>query len=270
MPPRTSDRALRADCANCFGLCCVVPAFAASVDFAIDKPAGQPCVHLADDHRCAIHAALRPQGFRGCTVYDCFGAGQHVSQVTFAGRDWRDDSRVATSMFAVFPVVRQLHELLWYLTEAAALPAAIDLHPDLRTAIEATERLADGPAPALAAFDVEAYRATVNVLLVQASELARAGAPGRDGRGADLIGAKLRDADLTNANLRGAYLIGADLRGADLTRADVTGADLRDADLRGADLGQTLFLLQSQLDSARGDPTTVLPAARAYPGHWPH
>ena len=34
---------LRADCTRCFALCCVAPAFAASADFAIDKPAGQPC-----------------------------------------------------------------------------------------------------------------------------------------------------------------------------------------------------------------------------------
>ena len=68
---------LRADCARCFGLCCVAPAFAASADFAIDKPAGQACPHLAGDFRCGIHDELRPRGFPGCTVYDCFGAGAH-------------------------------------------------------------------------------------------------------------------------------------------------------------------------------------------------
>ncbi|HEY6597232.1 MAG TPA: pentapeptide repeat-containing protein, partial [Asanoa sp.] len=34
---------LRADCTRCVGLCCVAPAFSASADFAIDKPAGRPC-----------------------------------------------------------------------------------------------------------------------------------------------------------------------------------------------------------------------------------
>jgi hypothetical protein len=52
---------LRADCEQCFGLCCVVPAFAASADFAIDKDAGQPCPHLSEDFRCGIHAQLRQQ-----------------------------------------------------------------------------------------------------------------------------------------------------------------------------------------------------------------
>ena len=68
-------RALRADCERCFGLCCVAPAFSASADFAIDKPAGHPCPHLRPDFRCGIHTDLRGRGFRGCAVYDCFGAG---------------------------------------------------------------------------------------------------------------------------------------------------------------------------------------------------
>ncbi|PWR10644.1 oxetanocin A resistance protein, partial [Micromonospora acroterricola] len=50
--------------------------------------------------------------------------------------------------------------------------------------------------------------------------------------------------------------------------ADVTGADLRGADLRGADLRATLFLHQAQLDAARGDARTALPAALIRPAHW--
>ena len=80
---------LRADCARCFALCCVAPTFAVSVDFAINKKAGKPCPKLHSDFRCSIHTQLRQQGFRGCAVYDCFGAGQKVSLVTFAGLDWQ-------------------------------------------------------------------------------------------------------------------------------------------------------------------------------------
>jgi uncharacterized protein YjbI with pentapeptide repeats len=68
--------------------------------------------------------------------------------------------------------------------------------------------------------------------------------------------------------LRGALLIGADLRGADLHTADLLGADLRGADLSGADLTGSLFLLQSQVDTARGDAATHLPAGRIRPPHW--
>jgi uncharacterized protein YjbI with pentapeptide repeats len=298
--PRPGQVELRADCGRCFGLCCVAPAFAASVDFAIDKPAGQPCPNLRPDFGCGIHDELRPLGFRGCSVYDCFGAGQQVAQVTFGGRDWRQAPHTAGQMFAVFAVMRQLHELLWYLTEALALPAAQPLYGQLREALAAIEHLTRGSPADLLDLDLAARRGPVGDLLRQASELTRAaflnqatpagttrrtradgkapaggkaGSGGRDRRGADLTGADLTGArlagsDLSGASLRGAYLIAADLHGADLRATDLLGADLRDAELADADLTGAIFLTQSQLDAARGGAATRLPAAFTRPVHW--
>ena len=243
---------LAADCSRCAGLCCVAPAFARSADFAIDKPAGRPCPHLRTDFRCDIHERLAPAGFPGCAVFDCFGAGQHLVQGSFGGADWRSRGDLAGSMFALLPVMRQLHELAWYLTEALKLRAAQSLHDRLRAALEETERLSNGTPDQLRRLDLDTYRSPVNPLLLEVSELARAGFGRRpDHRGADLVGRDLRGADLRGASLRGALLIGADLRGADLRRADFTGADLRGADLRNADLTDALFLTASQLRSSR-------------------
>ncbi|WP_406431817.1 pentapeptide repeat-containing protein [Streptomyces sp. NBC_00631] len=272
MPEQISERArLTGDCARCFGLCCVALPFAASAAFAVSKPAGKPCHHLGGDHRCGIHSELRQRGFAGCTVYDCLGAGQKVSQVTFGGRDWRSGSgQDARRMFDAFPVVRQLHELLWYLTEALNLDAARPVHAGVRGALHRTEELSLGTPEELAALDVAAHRQEVDVLLLRTSELARAGVRGRkkDRRGADLMGARLRGADLRGASLRGAFLIAADLTGADLRDADLIGADLRDADLGDADLTGAFFLTQPQLDAARGNAGTRLPASVARPAHW--
>jgi uncharacterized protein YjbI with pentapeptide repeats len=267
---RGGHRALGADCRRCFGLCCVAPAFSASADFAIDKPAGHPCHHLRADFRCGIHNDLRRRGFPGCAVYDCFGAGQQVSQVTFAGRDWRQDPQAAPQMFAVFAIMRQLHELLWYLAAALALAPARAVHGELRRALMATEAMTGSPADALLELDIQAHREQVNAALLRASELVRAQLPGGklDYRGADLVGARLARAGLAGANLRGARLVGADLRRADLSLADLTGADLRAANLRGADLASSLFLTQSQLDAAGGDPSTKLPPSLTRPAHW--
>jgi uncharacterized protein YjbI with pentapeptide repeats len=268
--PDDGRSTLHADCARCFALCCVALPFAASADFAIDKPAGTPCPHLQGDFRCGIHDRLRQSGFPGCTAYDCFGAGQKVAQVTFGGHDWRDEPRTAGQMFAVFPIMRQLHELLWYLTEALTLPAALPLHARLRGARAETELLTRRGPVVILQLDVAAHRGTLNILLLDASELARAevGHPTTNHRGADLMGADLRGADLRGANLRGAYLIGADLRGADLRLADLIGADLRGADLRGADLTGSIFLTQSQLASSNGDARTTLGPQLTRPGHW--
>ena len=247
-----------------------MPAFAASSDFAIDKKAGQPCPNLGGDFRCGIHGDLRQRGFPGCTVFDCFGAGQQVTQVTFGGRDWRRAPDLAGSMFAVFPVMRHLHELLWYLTEAVRLTSEVKLRRELEAALAETRRLTGGTAEEVMAVDVAGHRERVNVLLQRAGASARAGAPGRrlDRRGADLIGKDLRRTDLRGANLRGAYLIGANLAGVDLSAADLTGADLRGADLSGAELTRSMFITQAQLDAATGDRATRLPASLSRPAHW--
>jgi uncharacterized protein YjbI with pentapeptide repeats len=261
---------LEADCTRCVGLCCVALGFAASADFAIDKAAGEACPHLQTDFRCAVHTDLRGRGFAGCSVYDCLGAGQHVSQVIFAGSDWRSDSAIAQQMFALFPRMQQLHELLWYLREALQLQAVRTLRAKLRAALDEIVGLSGGTPESLLALDLAETRRGVTVLLRRASELARRDAPGPhvDHTNADLIGARLAGADLRAASLRGAQLVAADLRGADLRLADLTAADTRNADLCGADLSTALFVRQSQLDAARGDAITRIPARLRCPAHW--
>ncbi|GAB3689365.1 pentapeptide repeat-containing protein [Saccharopolyspora tripterygii] len=258
---------LRADCARCFGLCCVALPFSASADFAVDKPGGRPCHNLLADFSCGIHANLRDEGFAGCTVFDCFGAGQHLSQHTFGGVSWREAPETAESMFAAFEVMRGLHELLWYLDDALGREATAALHEDLRARrgeVRALTELAAGP---LAEVDLGAQRGRTGDLLGEASILVR-GPRGAQHRGADLVGRRLRGTHLRSANLRGALLIAADLRGADLGFADLLGADLRDTDLRGAELTGALYLTQPQVSAARGNDTTRLPAGLQRPAHW--
>ncbi|WP_298461974.1 pentapeptide repeat-containing protein [uncultured Cellulomonas sp.] len=269
-PGRRHLTTLRADCARCVGLCCVVPAFARSADFALDKPAGRPCPNLGADSACTIHDRLRPSGFPGCVVFDCFGAGPVVAAGALGGQDWRASPAAAGAMMTAFPVVRALHELLWYLDAAVARPAAAGLRHDLVTAYDQVEALTRLPAAGLAEVDVDGVRARVAPLLRRVGELVAAGTPGpgRELRGADLVGARLRGADLRGADLRGAVLLGADLRDADLRLADVIGADLRGADLRGADLTDTLYLTGMQLESARGDAATRLGPDLDRPAHW--
>jgi hypothetical protein len=263
-------RVLAADCARCVGLCCVAPAFAASADFALDKPAGDPCPNLEDDDRCAIHARLRESGFSGCVVFDCFGAGQRVTQELLPGTDWRTGEADASTMFAAFTVAWPLHELLWLIRAAIELEAAWPLRGALEAAYADTDALAARAALGTTTPDVNAHRARVNQLLREASAIARAphAETALDRRGADLIGADLRSLDLRGADLRGADLIGADLRGADLSLADLTGADLRAADVRGAALADALLVTPSHLRAARGDGRTRLPHGMERPPQW--
>lgn len=153
---------LAADCERCSGLCCVAPAFCASVDFGFDMPAGLPCPYLLPSFRCGIHTHLRSDGMRGCAAYDCFGAGQQVSQVTFAGADRRTVPHLAGQMFQTFAVMRQLHELLWYLTAVLAMPASSALRHQVHLARETIEQLTMLDADSLAALDVDAHRNEAN------------------------------------------------------------------------------------------------------------
>lgn len=166
--------ALMPDCKRCCGLCCVAPAFAASPDFAFDKGAGEPCPNLTGDFRCSIHDSLQAHGFQGCVAYDCHGAGQKVTQVTFGGRDRRRSPGIAPQMFEVFGVMRQVHTLMMYLSESLRLEPAEPLHEDLRRMhAELEGHSMQGP-DALLQLDLRSLRGEVDDVLLRVSALMRA------------------------------------------------------------------------------------------------
>ena len=68
-------------------------------------------------------------------------------------------------MFDAFGVIRQLHELLWYLTDALAQWPARSLRDELVMARGEVERLTRGSPAELADLDVPALRNEVNELL---------------------------------------------------------------------------------------------------------
>lgn len=276
--PGTSLRSLRVDCEKCFGLCCVALYFSASEGFPKDKDAGKPCINLQSDFRCSVHKNLRNKGLKGCTAYDCFGAGQKVAQVTYGGHDWRQAPESAKEMFEVFLIMRQLHEMLWYLAEAFTLQTDLHIKDEISFMISETERLTHLSPSSLIELDLVAHRNKVNSLLSQTSDLVRTKARREDktpskrqktiSKKLDFIGADLRKTNLRGADLRGSYLIAANLRGVDLSGADLIGADLRDADLRGANLTNSIFLTQAQINTAKGDSNTRLPMSLTRPTYW--
>ncbi|WP_426245709.1 pentapeptide repeat-containing protein [Nocardioides sp. LHG3406-4] len=254
---------LVSDCSSCFGLCCVLMPFRARSGFGEDKDSGTPCRHLGADDGCGIHDGLRDRGWPGCTVFECFGAGQHVSQGTYGGTSWREADNLG-EMAAVLSAMRQLHEMLFHLSEVerrSPSPAASEL-------LERITALASGDAESVLGVDVDAVRAEVGAELGSASERIR-GPLGADRAGADLSGRDMRAEPLAGACLRGALLLGADLRECDLSDTDLLGADLRGADVRGADLSAAVFLTQPQVNATTGDGKTRLPAGLSRPGRWP-
>lgn len=256
----TTDADLRSDCSRCSGLCCVLLPFQTTGGFGADKAGGVPCAHLGEGDRCGIHDRLRTTGWSGCDVFECFGAGQLLTEQTYDGASWRDVDDLG-EMAAVLSATRMLQELRWHLREADALD------PGIGAGVLEAElgRLTLGTPVEILSVDVDDVHERVGDLLRQVSSRHRG--PGDEQR-RDLAGRDLRDRDLRGANLRGCLLIAADLRGADLTGTDLLGADLRDADVRGAHLAESLFLSPPQVSAARGDERTTLPGRITRPGHW--
>ena len=246
---------LQADCSQCFALCCVLLPFGKASGFGMDKSGGTPCPNLDGADSCSIHATLADDGWRGCTIFDCAGAGQRVSQQTYAGTSWRDAAANRGEMAAVLSVMRLLHESLWHLSEVAD-------RLDTAAADELTDHInaiAGGTPDDLLSLDIDETLADVSGVLTEASALIRGGA-GADLSRQDLAGKDLRGRDLRAASLRGAVLIAADLRDQNLSDADLLGTDTRDADVRGADLSRALFLTQAQANALVTDDSTRLPS----------
>jgi hypothetical protein len=259
--PLAAPPSLVADCGSCFALCCVLLPFQAASGFGIDKPGGTPCPNLADDDRCSIHTTLREDGWPGCSIFECFGAGQQVSQVTYGGVSWCDQGNLP-EMAAVLSVMRLLHEMLTHLGEARRRSP----DPDVLALEEEIVGLTRATPVELLGIELDELQPRVSAVLDSAGTRLRGHGPSY--RREDLAGRDLRVWMLRDADLRGALLIRADLREQDLGRADLLGADLRDADLRGADLGEVLFLSQPQLNAVRGDARTRVPGLLRRPGHW--
>lgn len=262
---------LKSDCNNCFGVCCVALPYAKSADFPINKHGGEPCRNLCSDNRCKIHGQLRNKGFRGCVSYECFGAGQHVSQKIYDGVDWRENQERAKEMFEVFPLVQQLHEMLWYLKQALSLKETQSFHLSLQNMYNETLKLTEKKPEDILKIDIIAHRGKVNILLLKTSEIYRKDftkGNKRIKKGLDYVGANLKGADLQGVSFRGTLMIAANLSQADLRKTDFIGADLRDADLCNANLTDAIFLTQSQINSAKGNVHTKIPSYLKRPDHW--
>lgn len=257
---------MKINCEDCCGLCCTALYFAKSEGFPHDKPAGIPCSHLCADYQCDIHEQLFSRKMKGCMAYDCFGAGQWVTQHTFNGKSWQQVNKEL--VFTVFIKTVHLHQMLWYLCEAAISIKDINVLDQIKHQIQQLINILAESAKAVAACDVDAIRHSVNQCLKQACIIISTAYCGRHIQGHDAIGKKFNRADLSGHDYSMCLLMAADFKGCTLDQTNFLGADLRDADLRNTDLSHSYFLTQGQINSAKGNPATKLPIYLNMPGSW--
>lgn len=96
--------------------------FAREDGVAIDKPAGEACPNLQGGGACGIYGERAAKGFGFCIRYECFGAGQRVTQELFGGRNWRDDPALIRPMMDAFAHMRAVHDALVLMKEGRKLP----------------------------------------------------------------------------------------------------------------------------------------------------
>lgn len=228
------------DCAQCQGLCCIAYCFFKSDGFPENKVAEQACSHLTPSYRCDLHQDLAVMNLHGCMAYDCFGAGQRVSALMNQGNQ--------SHHFEAFRKAVQLHQIEWYLIEAATLVSAKSLWPKIEMQIKRLEAQMESLKQCADA-SIEQLRNESNQLLRQAWQL-------------------VQNENQTSRDWSMKYLMGKNFKNQSFFAVNFLAADLRDANFSGADLREALFLTQAQLNAAKGNPTTKLPCWLSMPQSW--
>ncbi len=261
---------LTIDCEKCCGLCCVALYFSKSDGFPTDKAAGKPCVNLMSDFSCSIHSKLIECKMKGCLAYDCFGAGQMVTQSIYHGSDWKSMPEISEQMYKVFLIVWQLHQMLWYLVEASSLVSDSDIKSDIDALINENENITKLSPDEILNFDIDKYKSKINNILRNVTKLVSNANNTKsiNKKTVDFIGKNLKKQNLDGRDLSMTLLIAANLEGCSLYGTNFLGADLRDANINNTDLSKSIFLTQGQINSAIGNKNTILPSYLSLPISW--
>ena len=260
---------MKSDCSKCSGLCCTALFFSKMDGFPNDKASGQPCVNLLKDYRCKIHSQLEKQKMKGCIGYDCFGAGQHVTQAIYQGKAWNELPNQATEIFDVFIMVFQLYQIRYYLIEAMTLIPAQPLKESIQCLIDENIKMCRYRPDSILSLDLEQYRQRSNNILKQVCRLLQQSIHSENKKvPANLLGGNFKGRDISGADLSTKLLIAANFEKNLFHGTIFLGADTRDTNFNNADLSEAVFLTQGQVNSAKGNRNTKLPYHLDYPPTW--
>ena len=153
--------------------------------------------------------------------------------------------------------------------EASTILPAEKIKTNIDLLIAELERMAQYSPDEILLLNLDSCRARVNPLLKRTSALVHAASGGAEANEAsDFIGKNFKRARLDGRDFSMSLLIAANLQGCSFYGANLLGADMRDANIVGADLSESIFLTQGQVNAARGNRSTKLPAALTHPTAW--
>lgn len=252
---------LHSDCKNCCGLCCCA-LYCAKIDgFPENKKEGIPCSHLQQDFRCDMHAQLQQRNMKGCKAYECFGAGQKITQ-QYDPAHWLNTPAIKTQMYQSFQTIYRLQEILSYLLEAETLVENKNLDKLIQKYLE----YAKVPIHEIASLPIDAYQKRVNIELKDVCKKLHCYDENR--KNFVYLQKDLKPIACHQKDLSMCTLIGCDGKKLIADSLNFLGADIRDVDFSNADLRNTIFLTQRQLNSAKGNRQTKLPNHLHIPDTW--
>lgn len=263
-----SMKKFNSDCSKCSGLCCTALFFSKIDGFPEDKVAGVPCCNLEKNFLCKIHQELEKKGMKGCIAYDCFGAGQFVTQQICHGDTWKDNEN-KTEIFHAFHKVFQLFQIRYYLAEASSIIPAEPIKTEIESLIKENEKLCANNLEDIDKIDVETHRDRVNNLLHKTCEYVNQYLHITvKNQSTDYMARKCNGMNLSGYDMSMKLLIAANFTDCKFYGTNFLGADTRDTNFSNADLREALFLTQGQINASKGNRKTLLPDHLTYPVTW--
>lgn len=261
-------RHMKGDCSQCSGLCCTALFFSQMDGFPKDKRAGKPCLHLRSDFRCEIHQDLARKNMKGCIGYDCFGAGQHVTQVIYQGKTWQSLPQQAQEIFDVFIIVFHLYQIRFFLEESLSHINHQQLCNELHILKTENINICQSTSHEILTFDWQNYNRRSHQTLQKVCEFIHKTSHFQQKCPTNLLGKNFKGKDLSGMDLSTKLLIATHFEECQFQKTIFLGADTRDTHFDNADLSGALFLTQAQINAAKGNRQTKLPAHLDYPDTW--
>ena len=264
-----SLQSLKSDCTKCSGLCCTALFFSKIDGFPENKQAGKACFNLQENFQCKIHEELEKRKMKGCIGYDCFGAGQQVTQSVYFGQTWQNSPGQAKEIFEVYIAMFKLYQIRYFLLESLAIIPAKMLRNNIKLLIEENEIICNSKPQDIMIFDIEKYRNRANIFLKQVCSLLQKSLNCENKKcPSNFLEKNFENKDFRGLDLSTKLLIAANFNNCVFDGTIFLGADVRNADFSNADLRDAVFLSQAQINSAKGNRNTKLPQYLDYPFTW--
>lgn len=265
---RNESYKLVSDCSKCSGLCCIALYCFKSDGFPQNKPIGKPCINLMDNFKCKIHSDLERKGMRGCIGYDCFGAGQYLTEEVYCGVTWKTQPERVKEICDLYMLMYRMFQLRFFLYESRKMASSETLLPEIDQLLQENEAMCKLPIKEMFQYPIDDYQDKVNHVLKKSCVELNKFLGTQNSTETNFLNRNFKGKNLSGVDFNMKPLIASNFQNCKFKGATFIGTDTRDANFDGADLREAVFLSQGQINAAKGSRRTKLPKHLKYPVTW--